>query len=437
MNSKISGKLHQNRWFAIAIGALAIIGFQLYYSSGSEASTNETPEVKFTDTQPAKTVTLSQFDPNDLDTDDWKALGFTEKQAATILKYKEIVGGAYESKAQFKKCYAVSEDKYAELEPYILLPETASRNTNDQSYSRPSYTKKHLKIKGSFNPDNYTGDDWQALGFSPKQAAAFIKYRNYLGGSFRSKEKFRENFVLSDENYQQLEPYLLLPETAPEPERRHSASTTAKPLVKYEIFDPNVLDKSGWQKLGFSEKQAQVIVNYRDRNLKGSFKSLEDIEKCFVISEEKFAEMKPYIRLQPVENVSPIASKTDFTSLDLNKITFAQLTEFGFEERAAASFLGYRKKLGGFISKNQILETYNIDRNLTQQLLNTAKLTTPEIMKYTLATAPEEFLKTHPYFSRYAAKILFYRITYSTDKEILKMLKPKPEDLAKMELYLK
>ena len=40
------------------------------------------------------------------------------------------------------------------------------------------------------------------------------------------------------------------------------------------------------KKLGFNEKQAQVIVNYRDRNLKGNFKSLDDIEKCFVISAE-------------------------------------------------------------------------------------------------------------------------------------------------------
>ena len=35
-----------------------------------------------------------------------------------------------------------------------------------------------------------------------------------------------------------------------------------------------------------AKKQAQVIVNYRDRNLKGNFKSLDDIEKCFVISAE-------------------------------------------------------------------------------------------------------------------------------------------------------
>jgi DNA uptake protein ComE-like DNA-binding protein len=46
------------------------------------------------------------------------------------------------------------------------------------------------------------------------------------------------------------------------------------------------LNAEEWQQLGFSEKQANVIVNYRDKNLKGSFRSLEDIQNCFVISEE-------------------------------------------------------------------------------------------------------------------------------------------------------
>lgn len=443
MRSKISGKLHQNRWFALAIGALAIVGFQLYYSSGPENPTTETPKIEFSESGTPNAVVLSDFDPNELDLNGWTAIGFTEKQAATILKYKEVVGGAYESKAQFKKCYAVSEEKYRQLEPYLLLPETTQKKYT--SYDQIPSRKKQLQVRGRFNPDQYSAEDWVNLGFSPKQAAAFIKYKNYLGGSFRSKEKFRENFVLSEENYQQLAPYLLLPETAPEPEFKMYKKFPEKAEIKFEAFDPNTLDKAGWQNLGFSEKQAQVIVNYRERNLKGSFKSLEDIQKCFVISEDKFAALKPYIKLSAATmDASPTANKTettdaktDFRSLDLNKITFNQLTEFGFEERAAASFLGYRKKLGGFLTKTQILETYNIDKNLTQQLLNTASLTPPEIPRYTLSTAPEEFLKSHPYFSRYANKILFYRITYSSDKEILKFLKPKPEDWEKMQLYLK
>jgi hypothetical protein len=46
---------------------------------------------------------------------------FTEKQTATILNYKKVVGGRFVSKEQLKKCFAISEEKFSELNHYILL----------------------------------------------------------------------------------------------------------------------------------------------------------------------------------------------------------------------------------------------------------------------------------------------------------------------------
>ncbi|MEC3877881.1 helix-hairpin-helix domain-containing protein [Chryseobacterium salviniae] len=206
------------------------------------------------------------------------------------------------------------------------------------------------------------------------------------------------------------------------------------------LFDPNLLDARGWESLGFSDKQSQVIINYRERNLKGSFKSIEDIQKCFVISEQKFEEIKPFIRL----NQSVIADKpetiwqekTDFSKIDLNTITFKQLLEFGFDEKAAGSMIGFRKKLGGFISKEQILTTYNIDIELTKKLISIAPLNTSNVKKYSLTDAPEEWLKNHPYFKYSADKIIFYRLTEKDEKKLWKLLKIKPEYEAKMKLYL-
>ena len=141
--------------------------------------------------------------------------------------------------------------------------------------------------------------------------------------------------------------------------------------------------------------------------------------------------MKPYIKLAIPENnpqksiekpINPTISKTDFSKTDLNKITFAQLIEFGFNEKSAASFIGFRNKLGGFVSKNQILETYNIDKNEAEKLLDLSPLNTNNITKYNLTDAPEEWLKNHPYFKYYANKILFFRVTYPSEKEIFKKI---------------
>lgn len=387
---------------------------------------------------------LSEFDPNELSKEQWLQLGFSEKQAETILKYKNVVGGKFVSKEQFRKCYSVSEKKYLELEPYILLSENSSNFTKNSERYFSSYSKKELKIPGKFNPDEYSEQNWINLGFSEKQAAAILKYKKFLGGSFISKKKLKECFVISDENFRKLQPFLLLPEKSPE-NYPVNYSKTEKTKIAYRNFDPNELDMEGWKNLGFSEKQAAVILNYKTKILKGNFRNAEDLQNCFVVSEEKFNELKPYIFIENKtvsENhvsekpAKEISAKTDFSKTDINTITFKQLTEFGFDEKAAGSFIGFRNKLGGFVNKDQVLETYNIDKELMQKLLAVSSFKTDEIRKYKISEAPEKWLKEHPYFKYYADKIIYYRISFQDDKKILKMMKLKPETEARMKLYL-
>ena len=66
-----------------------------------------------------------------------------------------------------------------------------------------------------------------------------------------------------------------------------------------------------------------------------------------------------------------------------------------------------------------------------------AKLDNSKVAKYTLVDAPEDWLKTHPYFKYSADKIIYYRISYPDEKKIWKFIKVKPEYEARMKLYLK
>lgn len=424
---------------------LAFLGlllvFLFSYKKYAAEKPESFPEVKFI-SENVISVPLSEFNPNDLDEKQWQKLGFSENQVSTIFKYKKIVGGKFLSKEQLKKCYSISEEKFNEIENYILLPET-NKEAKSTSFDASHFSKKELNVSKKFNPDFLTQNEWQNMGFTEKQASAILKYKQYLGGSFISKEKFKECFIINDENYKKLNPYLILPEKTPENYKKYTSTQQIK--TKYINFDPNILDINGWRKLGFSEKQAAVIVNYRDRNLKGSFKSIDDIKNCFVISSDKFDELKPYIRLNTTtiaknteeKKQEPKQEKTDFSKIDLNAITFKQLLEFGLDEKSAGSMIGFRKKLGGFVTKDQILDTYNIDKDLVQKLINIAFLDTSKVEKYTLVDAPEEWLKNHPYFKYSADRIIYYRISYPDDKKIWKNLKVKPEYEAKMRLYLK
>ncbi len=442
MKPNLPFQIRKRQLYSLVFLGILILALQFSFTFYKKNQVYKTPEIQFlSEVQPE--IILTDFHPNDLDESQWKNLGFTEKQIKTILKYKEIVGGNFKSKEQFKKCYAVSEEKYEQLKDYILLPESSSDFKNNKFEFKP-YEKKKLNIKGKFNPDNYSQKDWENLGFSEKQSAAILKYKNYLGGSFISKEKLKECFMINDEQFAQMSPYLILQDKTPENLVSKFEKKKEKEVVKISnYFDPNDLKQEQWQALGFSEKQANVIVNYRERNLKGSFKSLEDLQKCFVISEEKFEEMKPWIKLSVVdkpkqtEEKTIIAEKTDFSKINLNQITFKQLQEFGFTEKDSAGILAFRKKLGGFINKNQLLETYEIDRALGEKLIYVVKLDNSDVAKYSLAEAPEDWLKKHPYFRYSADRIIYYRISYPDDKKIWKYLKLKLEYEEKMRLYTK
>ena len=435
---------------AILVGIISLAQVSISYFK-TPRNNNPVPEVEFLTAPDSKStaVVLSDFNPNNLDETEWKNLGFSDKQVATILKYKEVVGGEFLSKQQLKKCYAISEEKFAELEPYILLPEKFSINKTKTFYDN-KYAKNKLNISRKFNPDLLSEKDWINMGFSEGQAKGILNYKNYLGGSFESKEKLKECYMISDERFSQMSPYLLLPEKSSEVPQSFTNSNRdfkEKSSVVYSPFNPNELDLEGWKALGFSEKQAQVILNFKYKNLRGSFKNLEEIKRCFVISEKKFEELKPYILLpQTITEVEkPISSNskfiqtstTDFSKMDLNEITYNQLLEFGFSGKAAGSFIGFRKNLGGFVNKTQIFETYNIDRELAEKLASTASLNAANVTKYTLVDAPESWLKTHPYFKYSADKIIFYRISNPDDKKIWKFIKVKPEYEAKMRMYLK
>lgn len=433
MKARLPFQMKRNQFIGLGILGLIILLVHLgiYYLKNQKEEKSILVEI--VDKTEQQNVVLSEFNPNDLSAEEWQELGFSERQVKTILKYKDVVGGKFISKEQLAKCYAISPEKFAELEPFILLPKVKNE------FQKNTFRKRELNISGKFNPDFYTEKDWVKLGYSEKQAVSIIKYKNYLGGSFRSKEKFKECFIISDEDYLRLAPYLILPEN----EEKKESLVSNK--IKYNYFDPNVLDLEGWKNLGFSEKQAQVILNYKERNLRGSFKNLEDIQRCFVISADKFLELKPWIKIKEQEQKSITeelskpkeVKKTDFSKIDVNQITFKQLIEFGFDEKSAASFLGFRKKLGGFVDKKQILETYNISQDLAKKLIEIISLDTSKIQKHSLKDAPEDFLKNHPYFRRYGDKIIFFRITYPEEKEIFKKIKATPEEVAKMKLYLK
>ncbi|MDX9704162.1 MAG: helix-hairpin-helix domain-containing protein [Weeksellaceae bacterium] len=231
---------------------------------------------------------LSNFNPNSLSKEEWMELGFSEKQAGSILKYKYSLGGNFSSKEEIKNCYVISEKKFSELEPFIKISSIPAITSNiSYSYEVPTVKIRYKK----FNPNTYSEKDWEAIGFSEKQAMTILKYKNSLGGEFSTLEEIANCFVISSEKFQEMKPYIILP-------KKDNSLTNSEVFKKQEItiqkFNPNQLKKEEWMDLGFSEKQAQVILNYKN-SLGGTFAHAESLSKCYVINEEKMEELLPYL----------------------------------------------------------------------------------------------------------------------------------------------
>lgn len=62
-----------------------------------------------------------RFDPNRISVPDLERLGFSEKQALAIDKYRKV-GGRFRRKEDFARSFVVADSVYRRLEPYIDIP---------------------------------------------------------------------------------------------------------------------------------------------------------------------------------------------------------------------------------------------------------------------------------------------------------------------------
>ncbi len=241
-------------------------------------------------------VDLVKFNPNELDKSGWIKLGFSPKQVDVILKYKRSLGGNFSSKQEIKDCFVINEDKFDELSPYMLLPEFSSGNSSSNRYQSGNYSNKKKINYEKFNPNEYSQENWMAIGFSEKQALTILKYKRSLGGNFTSLEQIKRCFVISQEKFHEMKPYIILSvkETVPTETKEKTSSILHPTPIKMEKFNPNEYTKEQWMELGFTEKQVNTIMNYK-RSLGGKFKDAATLKKCYSINEEKFAELEPFL----------------------------------------------------------------------------------------------------------------------------------------------
>ena len=208
-------------------------------------------------------------------------------------------------------------------------------------------------------------------------------------------------------------------------------------------FDPNKIGLEKWIAFGFSKKQAASIIKYRESY--GPFKKKEDIKKLYVVSDEKYAELEPHIRIQKIEDLekfttenTTIEAEEVYTIIELNAASKEDLISIqGIGEYFADRIINYRSKLGGFVDFEQIQEM-SIREEAKATILELTKIDASKVQKTKINTATKDELRSVPYSNWLAvATILKYRDTEQiTNLDFLNEAEISPEDKAKFEFYI-
>lgn len=161
------------------------------------------------------------FNPNTLTEEEWLQMGLTDRQVRGIMNYR-AKGGKFYSKSDVAKLYTISEEEFAQLEPFIVLPEVSrGKNTNTSAKSGVSTgsttangsttaatapaEKKAIPIVDLNTVDSTTLVELPQIG--PYTAVRIIEFREKLGG-FIDKEQLRDVKGMDDARFAAIQPYI-------------------------------------------------------------------------------------------------------------------------------------------------------------------------------------------------------------------------------------
>lgn len=159
-------------------------------------------------------------------------------------------------------------------------------------------------------------------------------------------------------------------------------------------FDPNTASVEDLMRLGFSQKQAQSIDNYRQKG--GRFHRKEDFASSYVVADSVYRRLENYI---------------DIPKLDINTADSAAFDALpGIGAYFARKMVEHRTKLGGYSYAEQLMDIHNFDQERFDALKDLITFSRPA-KPFRLWQMPADSLAMHPYIGSAATarSIVFYR----------------------------
>ena len=178
-------------------------------------------------------------------------------------------------------------------------------------------------------------------------------------------------------------------------------STAPRRMVESFRFNPNTATEEELCRLGFTPKQANSIVSYRNKG--GKYRRKSDFAASFVVSDSIYKRLEPFI---------------DIPLIDLNLADSAAFDSLpGIGGWFASKMVAYRNELRGYSYKEQLMDIWKFDQEKFDALSDLITLDPEHISPYPLWSLPADSLRLHPYIRNQetAKAIVLFRETNSPE----------------------
>jgi competence protein ComEA len=180
------------------------------------------------------------------------------------------------------------EQKAASFEnPRNTQPIASMQNIDPEKSGNETYFK--------FNPNTCSDSDFKRLGFSLKQIRIL---RSYLAkaGEIKTKAQFRKIYGIHENQFDQLDPFVELPDKIPQKHELPGSSTpiTKKiPVIEINAADSNQLDLLPGIGMGYARR----IIKYREAL--GGYITTTQLLEVYGFRQSLLDSISPYLRVDP------------------------------------------------------------------------------------------------------------------------------------------
>ncbi len=303
----------------------------------------------------------------------------------------------------------------------VLLATVAERRTPVKRGVGGDITQQNEVVAlQPFNPNEFEYEELRAAGVPSEVAAGIVRWRRY-GKVYRMKEDVALVSGVTDSIYAALKPYIVIADSLA-PRSRYSDrqereqgdnkrrtvavknEKSAKPSAELVQFKIDTASVEYLASVGFSRKQAEVVVKYRDAI--GGITSEQELKACYVVSEEMANRLLPYVifaeQKSATENEAKESEKrTENAALvEINSADMEALVAVnGIGEKSAAEIIKYRELLGGYHSMEQLAELNCVTEENFAKFLSQICCDSCKIKKIDINFAGPKELERHPYVS--------------------------------------